>query len=62
MLVSIPVVLIPGDGIGPEVTAAAREVVRAVGANLTWVEAEAGMVAAGRHGDPLPAATLELIH
>ena len=58
---SIPVVLIPGDGIGPEVTAAARAVVRAAGANLTWVEAEAGMVAAERHGDPLPAATLELI-
>src|SRR5438874_10532974 len=61
MLVSIPDVLIPGDGIGPEVTAAARAVVRAAGANLTWVEAEAGMVAAERHGDPLPAATLELI-
>src|SRR5437588_1844996 len=61
MLVSIPVVLIPGDGIGPEVTAAARALVRAAGANLTWVEAEAGMVAAERCGDPLPAATLELI-
>src|SRR5438876_6976687 len=61
MLVAIPVVLIPGDGIGPEVTAAAREVVRAAGANLTWVEAEAGMVAAERYGDPLPAATVDLI-
>lgn len=56
-----PVVLIPGDGIGPEVTAAAQEVVRAAGANLTWVDAEAGMGAAQRYGDPLPAATLELI-
>src|SRR5438874_4263327 len=61
MLVSIPDVLIPGDGIGPEVTAAARAVVRAAGANLTWVEAEAGLLAAERQGDPLPAATLELI-
>ena len=56
-----PVVLIPGDGIGPEVTAAAQEVVRAAGANISWVEAEAGMGAAQRYGDPLPAATLELI-
>jgi len=56
-----PVVLIPGDGIGPEVTAAAREVVRAAGADLDWVEAEAGIGAAEHYGDPLPAATLELI-
>src|SRR5438132_1549168 len=61
MLVSIPVVLIPGDGIGPEVTAAARDVVRAAGADLDWVEAEAGIGAAEHYGDPLPAATLELI-
>jgi len=54
-------VLIPGDGIGPEVTAAARDVVRAAGADLDWVEAEAGIGAAEHYGDPLPAATLELI-
>lgn len=53
--------LIPGDGIGPEVTAATREVVGAAGADLSWVEAEAGLVAAEHYGDPLPAATLELI-
>jgi isocitrate dehydrogenase (NAD+) len=59
--VTTPVVLIPGDGIGPEVTAAAREVVLAAGANITWVEAEAGIAAAQRYGDPLPPSTLELI-
>jgi isocitrate dehydrogenase (NAD+) len=59
--VTTPVVLIPGDGIGPEVTSAAQEVVRATGTSLTWVEAEAGMAAAQHHGDPLPSATLELI-
>jgi isocitrate dehydrogenase (NAD+) len=53
--------LIAGDGIGPEVTAAMRAVVEAAGANVTWVEALAGLVAAERVGDPLPAATLELI-
>jgi isocitrate dehydrogenase (NAD+) len=56
-----PVVLIAGDGIGPEVTAATQEVVRAAGADLTWVEAFAGLGAAERFGDPLPDATLDLI-
>jgi isocitrate dehydrogenase (NAD+) len=55
------VVIIPGDGIGPEVTAAMKEVVRAAGASITWVEAFAGQGAAERYGDPLPLATLDLI-
>jgi isocitrate dehydrogenase (NAD+) len=54
-------VLIPGDGIGPEVTRAAREVIQAAGVSLNWNEAEAGMTAAQHYGDPLPAATLDLI-
>jgi isocitrate dehydrogenase (NAD+) len=56
-----PVVLIAGDGIGPEVTAAMRAVVAASGASVTWVDAPAGLGAAERFGDPLPAGTLELI-
>jgi isocitrate dehydrogenase (NAD+) len=56
-----PVVLIPGDGIGPEVTTAACEVVRAAGGHVDWVEAAAGVGAAEQFGDPLPQATLELI-
>jgi isocitrate dehydrogenase (NAD+) len=59
--VPTPVVLIPGDGIGPEVAGATRRVVEAAGADLTWVEAEAGAGAAERFGDPLPQATLDLI-
>jgi isocitrate dehydrogenase (NAD+) len=59
--VATPVVLIAGDGIGPEVTAAMRAVVAAAGASLTWVEALAGLGAAERFSDPLPAATLDLI-
>jgi isocitrate dehydrogenase len=38
----IPVTLIPGDGIGPEVVGAARRVVEAVGAPIDWEEHEAG--------------------
>ncbi|MBY0229160.1 MAG: NAD-dependent isocitrate dehydrogenase, partial [Gemmataceae bacterium] len=56
-----PVVLIPGDGIGPEVTAAMRKVLAAAGAEIAWIEAHAGLPAVERFGDPLPAATLEQV-
>src|SRR5262245_32946534 len=56
-----PVVVIPGDGIGPEVTAAMQAVLQAAGARITWVEAVAGLAALERFGDPLPPATLDLI-
>jgi isocitrate dehydrogenase (NAD+) len=56
-----PVVLIPGDGIGPEVTRATQEVVQAAGAAVYWLEAPAGLPAMERFGDPLPAETLSLI-
>ena len=55
------VVLIPGDGIGPEVSAAAQEVVAAAGVSIDWVTAHAGVAAAERFGDPLPEATLEAV-
>ena len=58
---STRVVLIPGDGIGPEVTAAATKIIAAAGAKIEWVDAEAGLGAAERHGDPLPVRTIELI-
>ena len=56
-----PVVLIAGDGIGPEVAAATQTVLAAAGARITWIEAHAGLPAAERFGDPLPRATLDLI-
>jgi isocitrate dehydrogenase (NAD+) len=56
-----PVVLIAGDGIGPEVTQAMQAVLAAARAQVTWVEATAGLAAAERFGDPLPDATLDLI-
>ncbi|HEV3204139.1 MAG TPA: isocitrate/isopropylmalate dehydrogenase family protein [Gemmataceae bacterium] len=56
-----PIVTIPGDGIGPEVMAAAQTVLQAAGADITWVDAEAGLGAAEKFGDPLPPATLDLI-
>ncbi|HMF16047.1 MAG TPA: isocitrate/isopropylmalate dehydrogenase family protein [Gemmataceae bacterium] len=56
-----PVVMIPGDGIGPEVMSATREVLQAAGAHIDWIEADAGLPALEKHGDPLPAKTLDLI-
>ena len=55
------VVLVPGDGIGPEVAAAAQEVVAAAGVRIEWQIAHAGVAAAERFGDPLPGATLEAV-
>jgi len=55
------VTLIPGDGTGPELTAAMRRVVDASGVKLQWEVADAGEEAAAKHGTPLPPATLESI-
>ncbi|OPZ17757.1 MAG: Homoisocitrate dehydrogenase [candidate division BRC1 bacterium ADurb.BinA364] len=55
------VCLIPGDGIGPEITEAARRVLRAAGANIDWIELPAGAAAAKTHGDVLPDETLEAL-
>ncbi len=38
----IPVTLIPGDGVGPEVVDAARRIVDATGVRIAWEEAHAG--------------------
>ena len=55
------IVLIEGDGIGPEVTNAARRVVAAAGVKIDWVKAPAGLRAAEQLGEPLPEATLALV-
>src|SRR6266516_2435915 len=39
------IVMIPGDGIGPEVTAAARRVIEAAGLSVEWIELPAGAAA-----------------
>jgi isocitrate dehydrogenase (NAD+) len=55
------VTLIPGDGIGPEITAAVVRILEAAGAALEWDRAVAGMAALEEAGDPLPDATLESV-
>jgi isocitrate dehydrogenase (NAD+) len=59
--VAIRVVLIAGDGIGPEVAEAARLVLDSVGIGIEWVERDAGSTALERHGSLLPDDTLEAI-
>ncbi len=56
-----PVVLIPGDGIGYEVTAAVRKILLAAAAPLEWIECKAGLAALEDGSDVLPAATLEAV-
>ena len=55
------VTLIPGDGIGPEVTEATVRVLEAAGAPIEWERHAAGAEAVERFGEPLPAAVLESI-
>src|SRR5215467_6612769 len=57
----IPATLIPGDGIGPEISAAVVEILDALGKPFTWDAQEGGMAAVAKSGDPLPAALLDSI-
>lgn len=55
------IAVISGDGIGPEIMEATLHVLDALGANLEYEYVDAGMVALDKHGELLPAATLEAI-
>ncbi|MDB5036210.1 MAG: isocitrate dehydrogenase [Chlorobi bacterium] len=55
------VVYIPGDGIGPSIVDATMRIIEASGAKIDWIEAEAGLGAFEKHGEPMPDATLEKI-
>src|SRR5437762_2782567 len=48
------VTLIPGDGIGPEVTEAARRVVEAAGVEIEWDVQNAGSEMMTKHGTVVP--------
>jgi isocitrate dehydrogenase (NAD+) len=55
------VTLIPGDGIGPEVSEATRKVVDALEVGIEWEIHEAGIPAIETHGTPLPPHVLDSI-
>jgi isocitrate dehydrogenase (NAD+) len=58
---SIPVTLIPGDGIGPEIVEATLAALDALRAPFEWDRQVAGLEGVKAAQDPLPAATLESI-
>jgi isocitrate dehydrogenase (NAD+) len=55
------ITLIPGDGIGPEVTAATLRVIAAAGVEIEWERYSAGAEALGEYGTPLPEQLLSSI-
>lgn len=55
------VVLIPGDGIGPEVVDSCVKIINATGVEIEFIRADAGDAVMGREGTPLPENVLNLI-
>ncbi len=58
----IEATLIPGDGIGPEITNAVIAILDHMGAPFKWDVQQAGMAGIDAAGVPLPQATLDSIH
>jgi isocitrate dehydrogenase (NAD+) len=55
------ITLIPGDGIGPEVTDAVVRILQASGVSITWEVHDAGLVAFEKTGETLPVSLIESI-
>ncbi len=55
------VTLIPGDGIGPEVTEATVRVIEAAGVDIQWDRHEAGMAGIQKFGESVPDGLLDSI-
>ncbi|MGO9482129.1 MAG: isocitrate/isopropylmalate dehydrogenase family protein [Candidatus Kryptoniota bacterium] len=58
---SYTITLIPGDGIGPEISRAATCVIEATGVKIEWEIHEAGLSAIEKFKDPLPQAVIDSI-
>ncbi|HVG23810.1 MAG TPA: isocitrate dehydrogenase (NAD(+)) [Thermoanaerobaculia bacterium] len=55
------ITLLPGDGIGPEVTAAVVQIIECAGVDVEWEKFFVGAEAISRYGDPLPQDVLDSI-
>jgi isocitrate dehydrogenase (NAD+) len=55
------ITLIPGDGIGPEVTEAVIRIFLAAGVDIDWDRHDAGLIAYERTGETLPVALLDSV-
>ncbi len=58
---AIPATLIPGDGIGPEITDAVVRIFAALGSPFAWDTHQGGMAGIASAGDPLPKALLDSV-
>ncbi|QJR15067.1 isocitrate/isopropylmalate dehydrogenase family protein [Usitatibacter palustris] len=58
---AITATLIPGDGIGPEISAAVVAILDAAGAPFKWDKQLGGVAAVDKHGDPAPKPLLDSI-
>ncbi len=56
------ITLIPGDGIGPEVTAVVVRILETAGVDVKWERFDAGVTALDKYGTPLPQELLDSIH
>ncbi len=61
---NLKIAVLPGDGIGPEVTEQAVKVLNAIAINFNhkfnYTYADVGAIAIDNHNDPLPATTLQI--
>ena len=57
----IPATLVPGDGIGPEITHAVTSVLDALHAPFEWDVQQGGLAGIEAHGDPLPGVLIDSI-
>jgi isocitrate dehydrogenase (NAD+) len=55
------ITLMPGDGIGPEVTLAAKRCIEATGLDIQWEEINAGASVLEKEGTPLPQKVIDSI-
>jgi len=55
------ITVLPGDGIGPEITEAVKKIIKAAGVEIEWEEVNAGVSVMERYGTPLPENVLESI-
>ncbi len=55
------VTLIPGDGIGPEISECTKRLIEASGAKIEWEEVQAGAEVADATGNPIPERVLDSI-
>jgi isocitrate dehydrogenase (NAD+) len=60
-IMKMTVTLIPGDGIGPEITASVKEIFDAAGAEIIWDEQNAGETVLASHGVLIPDSLIDSI-